>query len=453
MKGLKLAISILIITMLFGCNASSEGGKSNDADGKKVTISYASWGLGTEKEQNIERLMIKAFEEKYSNIEIKLVESIPNDKWNDGLAAAASANEMPDVFMLSEIPPGVANDWLLDLSKLSSDDADLAKVPEAVRKAATYGDTLFALPAGQQFLGYFVNKDMFNDANLDAPESGANINEFVDSVKRITNISKGKVGINNPMAILDWYPAAVSKTLGWYTYTKEGYHLDSTEFKEGQQIAKDIVTNDYAYESLTEEQKSNFDGSNAGEVWASGNMGLIWDGTWALTAFEENLDFDYDFIGIPGGRTVVANDYMGISKNTKHPKEAYLFSKWMSFGKEGYLKRIDIAAEKGKVLNGVPVTTDQVVLDAYFELQDLPGVRSAFDNLDNAIVEPVKAVPGYVQSRWEAPTGVSISEQPNANIHSLLEASINGEIKLEDYLSQINNLANAKYQEAKKAIE
>ncbi|MBH0166894.1 extracellular solute-binding protein [Fictibacillus sp. 7GRE50] len=172
-----------------------------------------------------------------------------------------------------------------------------------------------------------------------------------------------------------------------------------------------------------------------------------------MTAFEENLDFDYDFIGIPGGRTVVANDYMGISKNTKHPKEAYLFSKWMSFGKEGYLKRIDIAAEKGKVLNGVPVTTDQDVLDAYFELQDLPGVRSAFDNLDNAIVEPVKAVPGYVQSRWEAPTGVSISEQPNANIHSLLEASIKGEIKLEDYLSQINNLANAKYEEAKKAIE
>ncbi len=228
MKGLKLALSILMITMLFGCNASSEDGKSNDADGKKVTISYASWGLGTEKEQNIERLMIKAFEEKYSNIEIKLVESIPNDKWNDGLAAAASANEMPDVFMLSEIPPGVANDWLLDLSKLSADDADLAKVPEAVRKAATYGDTLFALPAGQQFLGYYVNKDMFNDANLDAPESGANINEFVDSVKRITNISKGKVGINNPMAILDWYPAAVSKTLGWYTYTEEGYHLDST---------------------------------------------------------------------------------------------------------------------------------------------------------------------------------------------------------------------------------
>ncbi|MFC0237196.1 ABC transporter substrate-binding protein [Fictibacillus phosphorivorans] len=453
MKGLKLAISILMITMLFGCNASSEDGKSNDADGKKVTISYASWGLGTEKEQNIERLMIKAFEEKYSNIEIKLVESIPNDKWNDGLAAAASANEMPDVFMLSEIPPGVANDWLLDLSKLSADDADLAKVPEAVRKAATYGDILFALPAGQQFLGYYVNKDMFNDANLDAPVSGANINEFVDSVKRITNISKGKVGINNPMAILDWYPAAVSKTLGWYTYTEEGYHLDSTEFKEGQKIAKDIVTNDYAYESLTEEQKSNFDGSNAGEVWASGNMGVIWDGTWALTAFEENLDFDYDFIGIPGGRTVVANDYMGISKNTKHPKEAYIFSKWMSFGKEGYLKRIDIAAEKGKVLNGVPVTTDQDVLDAYFELQDLPGVRSAFDNLDNAIVEPVKAVPGYVQSRWEAPTGVSISEQTNANIHSLLEASIKGEIKLEDYLSQINNLANAKYEEAKKAIE
>ncbi|MCM3718137.1 ABC transporter substrate-binding protein [Fictibacillus phosphorivorans] len=452
MKRLKFLASLLTIVMLLGCNASKEGGKANEDNANKVTISYASWGVGTEKEQNIQRKMIKEFEKKYPNIKVKIVESIPNDKWNDGLAAAASAKAMPDVFNLSDIPTAVANDWVLDVADLAKDDEDYAKVPEVVRDAAAYGDAIYALPAGQQFLGYFVNKDLFNEANLDAPEHGVSINQFVDSVKNMTNISKGQIGTNNPLAILDWYPAAVSDSLGWYTYTEEGYHLDSKEFISGLNLAKSITTNNHAYESLTDEQKGNFNGSHPGEVWASGGLGLVWDGTWAIPAYAENLDFDYDFIGIPGGRTVVANDYIGISKTTKHAKEAFLFTKWMTFGKEGYLKQIDLVAKEGKALNGVPLTTDKEVLDAYFEIQDLPGIRKAYENLDNAIIEPVKPVPGYVQSRWEAPTGVKIKDHPNANMHQLLEASVKGEIKIEDYISEMNKLANQKYKEANEAI-
>jgi multiple sugar transport system substrate-binding protein len=39
-----------------------------------------------------------------------------------------------------------------------------------------------------------------------------------------------------------------------------------------------------------------------------------------------------------------------------------------------------------------------------------------------------------------------------ANIHGLLEASVKGEIKIEDYISQMDKLANQKYQEANEAI-
>ncbi|MGM0865464.1 MAG: ABC transporter substrate-binding protein [Bacillota bacterium] len=451
MKLFKSWVAILTIIMfLIGC--SSKDTLNESKEDKEVTISYASWNVGTEEEKNIERLMIEEFEEKYPHIKVEIDDSIPNEKWNDGLAAAASSNKMPDVFMLSQIPTGIANEWLLDLTDLAADDEDFAKVPEVVRESATYDDILYALPAGQQFLGYFVNKDLFNQENLNVPENGLSMNEFVDSVRNITNIRSGQMGLNNPLAILDWYPAAVSETLGWYTYTEEGYHLDSKEFINGLNLTKNIVTNNYSFESLTDEQKSNFNGENPGEVWASGGMGLVWDGTWALSNYENNLEFDWDFIGIPGGRTVVANDYMGISKTTKHSEEAYLFIKWMSFGKEGYLKRIETAVEEDKVLNGLPVTTDEDVLDAYFEIQDLPGLRAAYENLEKGVIEPVKAVPGYVQSRWEAPTGVSIEGNPNANIHGLLEASVEGEIKIEDFISQINKLANLKYQEGNEAI-
>lgn len=143
---------------------------------------------------------------------------------------------------------------------------------------------------------------------------------------------------------------------------------------------------------------------------------------------------------------------MGISKSTEHPEEAYTFAKWMSFGKEGFLKRIDLAVEHEKAINNLPVTQDEEVLDAFFEVQDIPGLRTAYDNLGKGIVEPVKTVPGFVQSRWEAPTGVAVGDNPNVNIAGLIDASIKGELKIEDYAAQINELANQKYKEGKEAI-
>ena len=65
MKRLKSLLAILVIVMLFGCNASNEGKKGNETNTEEVTISYASWNVGTKEEQNIERMMIKEFEKKY----------------------------------------------------------------------------------------------------------------------------------------------------------------------------------------------------------------------------------------------------------------------------------------------------------------------------------------------------------------------------------------------------
>ncbi|RJR12305.1 extracellular solute-binding protein [Candidatus Parcubacteria bacterium] len=455
MKLLKPWIAILTVFMLVvGCsNDASNDEKKDDkgSDKEQVTLSFASWALGTEEEQNIERLLIKAYEEANPNVKIEIDESITGD-WNDALSAAASAGTMPDVFMLAQVPTGLANDWLLDVTEFTTEDEDYAKIADVVKESATYDGKVFAIPSAQHFLGYYVNKDLFNQANLDVPEYGVSVEEFTEAVRSISNVNNGVVGMNNPFAIVDWYPTSVSETAGWYTYSEEGYNLDSNEFIGGVNLASNIVTNGYSYENLTDEQKANFSGENAGEVWAQGGLGINWDGTWAVTNFTDNLEFEWDFIGTPGGRTVVVNDFMGISKSTEHAEEAYKFAKFMGFGKEGYLKRLDIAVENEKAVNNLPVINDEEVLDAYFEIQDVPGLRTAYDNLDNAVIEPFKTVPGYVQSRWEAPTGVAVGDNPNANIAGIIDASVKGEIKIEDYISQINELANQKLQEGKEAI-
>ncbi|MBS4196096.1 ABC transporter substrate-binding protein [Lederbergia citri] len=452
-----LAVLALVFTVA-ACSNAKETGKEKenktDKNAEKqenVTLSYANWANGTEEEQNLERLMIKEFEAENPNIKINVFE-IAGD-WNEALSTAASAGEMPDVFMIPQLPLALSNDWLLDLSELTAADTDFENVPEVVRQSVEFNGKVVAVPFAQHFLGYFVNKDLFNKANLDYPEMGASIEEFTKAVKDVTNVNEGAVGLTNPFSIPDWYPGAANPDMGWYTYKDGQYALDSKEFIAGVNLAKEITTNGYAYEVLTDDQKANFNGEDPTQVWVNGGIGMHWDGSWAISNLTENASFDFDFIGIPGGKTVITNDLLGISKSTKHAEEAYLFAKYMSFGKDGFMKRMEIADKEGKTVNTLPVNTDSEILDEYFSELNVPGVRKAYDHLNEAILEPVKTVPGFAQSRWEAPTGVKVGENENATIAQMIDSFVKGDLKVEDYATQLNQLANEKSKEAAEALK
>jgi multiple sugar transport system substrate-binding protein len=441
-----------IITLLFSlaaCQSSKATEGKAQPSKKNVTISFASWTLGTEQEQNLERLMIKEFENKYPYIKVKIDDSISTKDWNGSLTTAASAGKMPDVFALPQIPLAVQNDWLLDITKMASQDKDFSNISKSVIDSATFNKKIVAVPYAQHFLGYWVNKDLFNNANLDVPEYGMSLDQFKTAVKEVTDINKGIAGLNNPFSIPDWYPIAANKDMGYFTYKNGSYSLDSNEFISGVNFAKEIMTNNYAYETLKDDQKAKFKGKDPETVWLQGGVALKWDGTWSIP---KDASFDYDFIGIPGGKTVVTNDFVGISKSTKNPKEAFLFTKWMSFSKEGFMKRLELAQKDNKPLNTLPITNDKQILDKYFKLNNIPGIREAFKSIDQAVTEPVKTIPGYVDVRWTAPTGVKAGQNANATTGQLIDSAVKGDIKIEDYAKQLNVLANNKSKEAFAAI-
>jgi multiple sugar transport system substrate-binding protein len=452
-KILSLLVMLSLVFTIVACNGNEKSSGKKDAEKKEeVTIKYTNWNLGTEEENNLERQMIAAFEEKYPHINIEIDDSIDTKKYVESLAAAASADSMPDVFMLSQVAQAVANDWVLDVNDLVADDEDYAKIADVVTESVTYSGKTRALPVAQHFFGYFVNKDLFNKANLDYPELGMTLDEFQNAIKSTTDVNAGVIGVLNPFSIPDWYPAAVSDSLGWFTYNEGKYDLDSKEFINGIKLTETLIQNNYSFETLSDEQKANFNGENPHDTWVQGGVALKFDGSWALGGFSDTLDFEWDFAGVPGGRTFLTNDFMGISSTTEHPEEAYTFVKWMSFGKEGFLKRIELADKAGTFVSSLPIINDQEVLDAYFERLEVPGIRLAFENLDNAVIEPFKTTPGYVESRWQAPTGVAIGDNANATIGNIIDSAIRGQVKYEDYAKQVNELANKKYEEANAQI-
>lgn len=479
----KLLSIVLVLTLVFSMVACSkdddksqkeqdtveqtdrkeDAEKKDDAEGKDeeegkanleaCTLKYANWNLGTEEENNIERQMIQAFMDKYPDIKIEIDESIDPADWPGSLATAAAAGTLPDVFMLQNIPTSLSNEWLLDITDLTKKDDTWNDIPTKVSETTVYGGKVMAVPFAEHFMGYFINKDIFNEENVDAPEFGFTTDEFKKVVEDMTKLNKGLVGLAIEDQIVEWYPASVNDAFGFYTWDGKKFNLDSQEFKDGIGLAKSFFNNGNVYSALTDEQKANINGENDYEAWQLGHIAMEWDGTWMIAPFHKELDFEWEFVGVPGGRTVIATDYLGIAKSTEHPREAYEFAKWMSFSKEGFEKRLEISEASDILVNTLPLNTDKELLDKFFDHVQVAGLREAYENIDKAIVEGVKIVPGYADARWNGQTGVKIGDKDNSTIGDVIWNSFKGNLKIEDYAEELDKLANKIYEEAKSGIE
>ena len=89
------------------------------------------------------------------------------------------------------------NGWLADLTDLvdrrSPTGATSRHRPEGWLHLLRQG---LGLPAAQFVMGYFVNKDLFEAANLDAPEYGVSVDDFFDAATELTNVPQGILGLD-----------------------------------------------------------------------------------------------------------------------------------------------------------------------------------------------------------------------------------------------------------------
>lgn len=170
-----------------------------------VTIRYANWNLGTEEENNLQRQLIKAYTDAHPNVTVEVVDMSGEGGWDAILTAKAAAGELPDVFMANNVPLYVSNGWLADMSDMVKDDADWQNVSQALKDGFTYNGKVMGLPAAQFLMGYFVNKDLFEAANLDAPEYGVSADDFFAAVTALNNVPQGVLGMDEQEFVMGWY--------------------------------------------------------------------------------------------------------------------------------------------------------------------------------------------------------------------------------------------------------
>ena len=405
----------------------SAPGVPEDAPRDPVTITYANWNLGLEEENNLERRMLAAFMDAYPWITVEIDDRITGD-WMEALTIASTTQSLPDVFMLNDQGAMIINGWLMDITEVAMDDPEFAALPSAILQSTQINNRVFSIPFAQFMIGFFVNRDIFNSLNLDPPTFGVSVEDFISLTREVTDLNRPIVGLNHATSFAEWMPGNLDRSLGFFAYQNGTYALNSPAMLQTIALAAELTTTGYTFEGLTPDQREAFVGGWGGEVFRDdGTIALLYDGTWLMNFIQEGATFDWDFIGAPGGRTVVTIDITGVASTSAHPYEAFLLAKFMGFGADGYLRRAAIANEMGAALP-LPVSTDSRVIAAFRESIPVPGLLAAIDNLGDALIDGNKIIPGHVPARFTAPTGISIpgTDIDNASMGDAMHHSQTG---------------------------
>lgn len=442
-----------------GNNISAENNKDNsgnqDENKEQVTLRFASWGLGTEEDNNLERQMIAAFEKSHQNIKIEIAEDVVGSgNWNEALATAAAGNNLPDVSFIAELPIAVANGWALDVSSLAAKDSEWSLVPSSLVESGKYNEKQYGLPTAMHLAGLFINTDYCDEMNVTPLKYGYTWDEFMNAVKALNKPSEGKVALKYVNDFVNFFPYLWDETQGWYTYDGNEMHLDSEAFIRAVKETNNLTN--YAWLTLSEEQKAQSAGAEAGDydAWRQGYTAMWYDASYCCEGYVRDLSYNVEFIGLPEGKSVIIPDYCFISSTTQHPEEAWEFVKYMFWGVEGINTRMDLdAADDGVTWASLPLSTADEIIDRYFKDYPISGLEETFRGMSNGtVVEAYKFAPGYSNARWNGMTGITIGDA-EVNMAGIVDRCINGELSIDDYASQLNTLANSFIKAERAAID
>jgi ABC-type glycerol-3-phosphate transport system substrate-binding protein len=419
------------------------------AKAQSVTLRYATWNLGTEEENNLQRQLVAAYAEAHPEVTIEFVDMSGDGGWEEKLTNLAARGELPDVFMANNTPYYVQNGWAADLTELVQNDADWQDVPQVLKDAVTYSGSVLGLPSAQFIMGYFVNQDLFEAANLDAPQYGVSVDDFFAAATALTDVQQGVLGLHEMEPILGWYPSTQDSNLQWFSFDGTHMNYNSAAFRSAVNTALEMRP--HTWQGLTDDQKTVFASQGPWELFLNQEAGAVWEGGWAVPGFAQNATFNWDFVGIPGGNQALVADIIVVSATTANLEAAYDFAKWMSFSSEGYATEAELAMNAAAVPSRMPVAINAESIDLYMSFfGERAGLRQALENLDNSLVESLaKIVPGYINARWEGKPGIDIGDNLDVNLGFVFGNIASGSFKFEDYSAQLEEFANNFLDEAR----
>lgn len=435
-----------------GAEGGSTGGESAT---DKVQIEYFFWDVGAEGDNTIERALLEIYQEEHP--EIDLIVTVPAEGmgYDEVLATRAAANDLPDIFSYPRIPKAVTLGWAGDLTELTKNDDDYARIIPTVAEGGVIDGKVFALPKKTNLSGMFINKDIYEANNVKPLEFGYTMDDLLYAIEKTTTATTK--GTSNHFPVENFYSTIVYDDMEYATYDGKEMHFNTEAYGKGIEILQQIRDNNWNLMNTESEEFFGRTGWEFGEIAGIANQ---FEGTWIL---EEEKPFEIDYVGLPNNIAgLLVNDYMFISPYSKHQEAAYDLAKYMSYGLEGVQTRLDLIEGNPEVYSygNIPVIAgadeevDRRFLEAY---KQFPGFVETYKALDTAKLEGIKEVPGFEDAAWEADTGVQgfndEGEPWSFPMWKIKQEIIDGNEKLSDHGDRMTDIANEVLKQAQQEVD
>jgi len=432
MKKLMTLVMMLVFVLALVACGKDPVPTEGEQTVQTIELTYADWG-----DADFNQRMIDKFMEKYPHIRVTLSRNIAGSgaEFTGNLITAAQAGLLPDVFATDNVPTVINAGLTMDVASMWDADEDAALVYDNIAMTGVYNGKRFAVPSFQFLKGIMINLDIFEEANLSTVEGKYRIDndgypvkdwthsEFVEIAKAIKNFD-----LANPENLVvgfdTWYgspdfqqvwPMMNDANVQYDTWDGSAFHYTSAGWISAMQTKvaihqlTDGTTTRFTEEDYNAEQNTALrtymiqEGYAAMDIEGSWQFGII---NYAKETNNINLGFWPYPSGSAGLFPPTILDYQCVSYQTAYPEEAFLLAKWMTFGRDGWLARLDLleadkdaaiaAGEMPTYLNRFPVADYEGVWDRVYGLVDgIEGLDYTLNRIEFSKPDLDKWLPGY----------------------------------------------------------
>lgn len=396
---LSTLIGVTMVASLAACGGQTDQPKSTAtatstsaaAGGSKTKLSY--WTVDRHDADYMKDVIKKFNETNKDNIEVEM--TVLADNFNQSIDIAFASNQAPDIFRTNDFSGFVKKGYLQPINDMMTDEMKKRYDKLLVEELNMVDGNIYSLPHTGQYWRLIYNVDLFQKAGIKEPPK--TVKELVEDAKKITEAGKdiGAFGFaenfKNPGSAFSRIANPIGSLSG--TSVVDGYNYKTGQF-------------DFSvYKPITEAlRQMKQDGSMLPGVesldidplraqFAAGKIGMYFNHSGEPGVYQNQFPTKVNWsAALPptidgsqqGTVSVIAGNYIGISKNTKNKDKAWKFLEYiynLNFQKEYH--------EKG------------------FGISIVPDVNA------NAKKPSIPGIEGFLPSKFDAlyaPTPVSVTE-------------------------------------------
>lgn len=366
-----LAVALATATVLAtvaACSGGSHGALDRDQQtAGTVAITWSTWGNPEELKRFEE--FTTDFQKRHPTIKVEL-QAVPSyDDYHPKLLTQLSSHTAPDVFYVGDDNIGkfVSSGRLQPLDKeLAGSDSKspLSDFNDKMVAAAQQDGKTFGLPTDCNPEVLWYDKQALKAAGVTEDPAALEREGKWTTATFLRMIDKLKAARKKGAVFYNWW----GDTYSWVSaYGGKVYDGDKLVLgtDPGALNAMRMQTERYRDGSFVVADNMPDPGSDA--AFVKHEIGFYGEGRYTIgTAKESGAPQDYDIVGFPtltgqAAPTAIAQAFMSVNKDTKHPREAFIFlSEFVS--KQGQQLRL---GNSGNAVPSVKGADDIVLKDGY----------------------------------------------------------------------------------------